>query len=131
MNPTNFGVNGGWGGLRTTKNLANQFAVDLDNLNSSLGSQSDWGLGWEMPSNGRMDQMLKCIKLDPQEPSFMQNLATGELKFRFNEDWGNNYGDNGGDGNRVWRANIAVSAGTYFIVLDLGPGTLFNIAFFK
>ena len=52
MNPGNFGVNGGWGGLRTTKNLVNQFAVDLDALNSSLGSQSDWGLVGSATPNG-------------------------------------------------------------------------------
>ena len=43
MNPSEFGVNGGWGGLRTTKNLVNQFAVDIDAINSSLGAQSDCG----------------------------------------------------------------------------------------
>ena len=124
MNPNNFGVNGGWGGLRTTKNLVNQFAVDLDNLNSLLGSQSDWGLVGNATPNGWNGPDVEMYQTGPQEFSIYAELANGELKFRFNEDWGNNYGDNGGDGTiESVGANIAVSAGTYFIVLDLGSGT--------
>ena len=124
MNPNNFGVNGGWGGLRTTKNLVNQFAVDLDNLNSLLGSQSDWGLVGNATPNGWNGPDVEMYQTGPQEFSIYAELANGELKFRFNEDWGNNYGDNGGDGTiESGGANIAVSAGTYFIVLDLGSGT--------
>ena len=124
MNPNNFGVNGGWGGLRTTKNLVNQFAVDLDNLNSLLGSQSDWGLVGNATPNGWNGPDIEMYQTGPQEFSIYAELANGELKFRFNEDWGNNYGDNGGDGTiESGGANIAVSAGTYFIVLDLGSGT--------
>lgn len=40
MNPTEFGVNGGWAGLRTTKNLVNKFPVDLEGSNTNLGSFS-------------------------------------------------------------------------------------------
>ena len=124
MNPNNFGVNGGWGGLRTTKNLVNQFAVDLDNLNSLLGSQSDWGLVGNATPNGWNGPDVEMYQTGPQEFSIYAELANGELKFRFNEDWGNNYGDNGGDGTiESGGANIAVSAGTYFIVLDLASGT--------
>ena len=124
MNPNNFGVNGGWGGLRTTKNLVNQFAVDLDNLNSLLGSQSDWGLVGNATPNGWNGPDVEMYQTGPQEFSIYAELANGELKFRFNEDWGNNYGDNGADGTiESGGANIAVSAGTYFIVLDLGSGT--------
>lgn len=44
MNATEFGVNGGWGGLRTTKNLVEKFATDINELNNALGTQSDWGI---------------------------------------------------------------------------------------
>ncbi len=124
MNPGNFGVNGGWGGLRTTKNLVNQFAVDLDALNSSLGSQSDWGLVGSATPNGWNGPDVEMYQTGPQEFSIYTELASGELKFRFNEDWGNNFGDNGNDGTlESGGANIPVSAGTYFIVMDLGSGT--------
>ena len=124
MNPGNFGVNGGWGGLRTTKNLVNQFAVDLDALNSSLGSQSDWGLVGSATPNGWNGPDVEMYQTGPQEFSIYTELASGELKFRFNEDWGNNFGDNGNDGTlESGGANISISAGTYFIVMDLGAGT--------
>ena len=124
MNPGNFGVNGGWGGLRTTKNLVNQFAVDLDALNSSLGSQSDWGLVGSATPNGWNGPDVEMFQTGPQESSIYAELVSGELKFRFNEDWGNNFGDNGNDGTlESGGANIPISAGTYFIVMDLGSGT--------
>ena len=124
MNPGNFGVNGGWGGLRTTKNLVNQFAVDLDALNSSLGSQSDWGLVGSATPNGWNGPDVEMFQTGPQEFSIYTELVSGELKFRFNEDWGNNFGDNGNDGTlESGGANIPISAGTYFIVMDLGSGT--------
>ncbi len=124
MNPGNFGVNGGWGGLRTTKNLVNQFTVDLDAINSSLGSQSDWGLVGSATPNGWNGPDVEMYQTGPQEFSIYTELVSGELKFRFNEDWGNNFGDNGNDGTlEAGGANIPISAGTYFIVMDLGSGT--------
>ena len=124
MNPAEFGVNGGWGGLRTTKNLVNQFTVDLDALNSSLGSQSDWGLVGSATPNGWNGPDVEMYQTGPQEFSIYAELGSGELKFRFNEDWGNNFGDNGNDGTlESGGANIPISAGTYFIVMDLGAGT--------
>ena len=124
MNPAEFGVNGGWGGLRTTKNLVNQFAVDLDVLNTSLGTQSDWGLVGSATPNGWNGPDVEMYQTGPQEFSIYAELGSGELKFRFNEDWGNNFGDNGNDGTlESGGANIPISAGTYFIVMDLGGGT--------
>ena len=124
MNPAEFGVNGGWGGLRTTKNLVNQFAVDLDVLNTSLGAQSDWGLVGSATPNGWNGPDVEMNQTGTQEFSIYAELGSGELKFRFNEDWGNNFGDNGNDGTlESGGANIPISAGTYFIVMDLGAGT--------
>ena len=124
MNPGNFGVNGGWGGLRTTKNLVNQFAVDIDALNSALGTQSDWGLVGSATPNGWNGPDVEMYQTGSQEFSIYVELGSGELKFRFNEDWGNNFGDNGDDGTlEAGGANISISAGTYFIVMDLSSGT--------
>lgn len=51
-------------------------------------------------------------------------LLDGEIKFRENNDWGNNFGDDGADGTlEANGANIAVTAGTYKIVLDLNANT--------
>lgn len=46
-------------------------------------------------------------------------LLDGEFKFRANNDWGVNYGDNGGDGTlELNGANIPSTAGTYNIELN-------------
>lgn len=51
-------------------------------------------------------------------------LVDGEIKFRENNDWGNNLGDDGADGTlEASGANIAVTAGTYKITLDLGANS--------
>ncbi len=47
-------------------------------------------------------------------------LTEGEIKFRANEDWTNNYGSNDADGNlQAGGKNIKVEAGVYSIILDL------------
>lgn len=51
-------------------------------------------------------------------------LVNGEIKFRFNNDWGLNYGDDGADGTLEQDgANIPVTAGHYVISLDINSGT--------
>ena len=52
------------------------------------------------------------------------SLNSGEVKFRFNEDWGVNFGDDGADGTlEAGGSNIAVAAGNYYITLDLNTNT--------
>ena len=47
-------------------------------------------------------------------------LVDGEVKFRFNNDWAVNYGDDGVDGTMEANgANIAVSAGHYLVTMNL------------
>jgi hypothetical protein len=51
-------------------------------------------------------------------------LITGEIKFRENNDWGNNLGDTGADGTlEPGGDNIAVTAGTYKITIDFNDNT--------
>ncbi len=46
-------------------------------------------------------------------------LTDGEIKFRLNNDWETNYGDNGADGTlESGGSNIPVTAGNYKIVVD-------------
>jgi hypothetical protein len=48
------------------------------------------------------------------------DLVDGEIKFRSNNDWGVNYGDDGADGTLEQNgANIAVSAGNYSVSINL------------
>lgn len=47
-------------------------------------------------------------------------LSSGEIKFRMNNDWGVNYGDDGADGTLERdAANIAVAEGTYDVEVNL------------
>jgi hypothetical protein len=57
-------------------------------------------------------------------------LVTGEIKFRENNDWGNNFGDTGADGTLdAGGDNIAVTAGNYKITLNLSNNTYTMEAF--
>ena len=80
-----------------------------------------WGLVGSATPNGWDGPDFKM-----QYNSYQDNwkavvtLADGEMKFRFNDDWGLNYGDTGGDGSlEVNGGNIPVSAGHYIVTMDL------------
>ena len=52
------------------------------------------------------------------------SLGDGEIKFRFNNDWGLNYGDDGADGSiEANGSNIAVSSGHYLVTMNLNTQT--------
>jgi len=123
MPANEFGVNGGWGGLRTTKNLVNKFPpVDIVALNNSLGGTlSDWGLVGDATENGWNGPDMEMYETSNGVYELFVDLLEGQMKFRFNEDWGQNYGDNGADGVlNSGGANIVIPGdGAYHIVLDL------------
>ena len=51
-------------------------------------------------------------------------LLNGEVKFRENNDWANNFGDDGADGTlEAGGANIATTAGTYKVTFDTANNT--------
>lgn len=116
-----FGINGGWAGLRTTKNLVQKFDVkpDLAALNTALGAATDWGLVGSATTNGWDGPDMEMRSTGTNTYALYADLKAGEIKFRFNEDWGNNYG--GTNGNlEAGGANIAVpSEGIYFVTMDL------------
>lgn len=121
MNPTDFGVNGGWFGTRTTKALVEKFALDIGPLNATLGTLSDWGLVGDATLNSWDGPDMEMYQTGTNQYALYADLTAGEMKFRFNEDWGNNYGDNDTNGSlEAGGANIPItSAGTYFVTLDL------------
>ena len=131
MNAADFGVNGGWFGLRTTKNLVNKFAVDINALNTALGTQSDWGLVGSATPNGWNGPDMEMYETATNEYALYAELTAGEFKFRYNENWGQNYGDDGADGTLdAGGANIQVPAdGTYFITMNLNDLTYTMTAF--
>ena len=125
MNPSEFGINGGWGGLRTTKVFVEKFDVDIDALNAGLGSESIWGLVGDATINGWDGPDMRMYETATNQYAIYANLAVGDIKFRTNGLWDNNLGDNDADGSlEPSGANIAIAnEGTYFITMNLDNNT--------
>ncbi|EPR73807.1 SusD, outer membrane protein [Winogradskyella psychrotolerans RS-3] len=125
MDPLSLGVNGGWGGYRTTKALVEKFdynlvVQELSDINNALGAITDWGIVGDGTPNGWDGPDTEMFEIATNKFALYTELTDGFLKFRFNEDWGNNYGDTGADG--ILEAagdNIPVTAGEYYITFDL------------
>ena len=129
MPANEFGVNGGWGGLRTTKSLVNKFPAginDIAALNNGLGgSHSDWGLVGDATENGWNGPDMEMYETSNDVYELYADLLGNQMKFRFNEDWGQNYGDDGADGSlNSGGANIVIPGdGVYHVVLDLNTNS--------
>lgn len=98
--------------------------ADLNNLTWSA-TRTEWGVIGDATAQGwDADQDLS---FDPEAEVWRAtlNLSAGELKFRANDDWDINLGDDGADETLEYNgANIAVEeAGEYEVILDLStPG---------
>jgi hypothetical protein len=88
-------------------------------------SLENWGLigsatagGWGSDQDMQYDQALKMYTITT-------NLLAGEIKFRKNDDWPINLGDNGNDGSlEPGGSNIPVASdGNYSIKLDVANNT--------
>ena len=97
------------------------FTVDLNNLTWSHAKNS-WGIiGSATPGGWDSDVNMKYIH-EEGVWKITTDLTAGDLKFRFNDDWALNYGDDDVSNNLLNAngANIAIAApGTYDIVLDV------------
>ena len=127
MDPAQFGINGGWGGIRTTKNIVFQFegGVDTDALNGQIGPVSQWGLVGSATVNSWDGPDMNMYESGADQYAIYANLVAGEMKFRFDNDWGVNLGDNDTDGTlEPGGANIPVpSDGLYYITLNTANNT--------
>ena len=127
MNAAEFGVNGGWGGIRTTKNLVAQFdtGIDLDVLNGAIGPASKWGLVGSSTANGWDGPDMIMYESGTDAYGIFAQLSAGEMKFRFDNDWGVNLGDTGADGSlEPGGDNIVIAEdGGYFISLNAATNT--------
>ena len=126
MNAAEFGINGGWGGIRTTKNFVFQFSgLDTDALNEAIGPASRWGLVGSATTNGWDGPDMTMYESGADQYGIYAQLVAGEMKFRFDNDWGLNLGDNDADGSlEEVGANIAIAKdGSYYITLDKANNT--------
>ena len=93
--------------------------LNMSNLTYTI-EPFTWGLvgsattnGWDGP-----DMMLNYNSFGDDWRTVV-SLNDGEVKFRFNNDWGLNYGDSGADGSlESGGDNIPISAGNYLIVFN-------------
>lgn len=91
------------------------------NLKFKFTSHPDWdhtNYGWNSDQDLTFDTATKTW-------SITLDLVAGEIKFRANDDWAINFGDDGADASLEYNgANIAISeSGNYTITLDLStPG---------
>ncbi|WP_247234527.1 SusE domain-containing protein [Telluribacter sp. SYSU D00476] len=93
----------------------------LDKLDLS----TPWGIAGSAAANGWDGPDMPFYQTDKENILVAYvTLATGDIKFRKDNKWDLNYGDDGANGTlEEGGANIAVTAGTYKITLDLNALT--------
>ncbi len=107
---------------------------DIMALNISILEESNGGSGIEISSWGIVGSGYNNWGAFEDAPFYTTDtpgvvvayptLLDGEIKFRENNDWANNLGDDGADGTlEPGGANIAVTAGDYKITLNLNDNT--------
>ena len=131
----NYGDNGADGTLEQNgANIAisaGHYVIDFDAVNFTITitpAGTVWGVVGSATLNGWGS--AEDVKLVPDPCNdgvyIIKDvvLTDGEIKFRQDDAWGVNLGDNGADGTTEANgANIAVSAGTYDMTLDTVNGT--------
>lgn len=132
MDPAEFGIDGGWGGSRTTSAFVGKFQ-DL-NLEKTVRSftklKSNYPTiyvpgdhnGWD-PANETT--ILKSVNNDDNYEGYLYLTAAGGFKFTTGPNWDVNYGDSGADGTLDSGGdNISVAEdGFYKINVNLGTLT--------
>jgi CubicO group peptidase (beta-lactamase class C family) len=84
-----------------------------------------WGVLGSATEKGWTDSITDIeLKEDPDRKNVWEGrnikLKKGEIKFRYNNEWNMNFGDDNGDGKlEVFGKDIFVGAGEYEIILDL------------
>lgn len=97
--------------------------IDFKKMKFTVEATKPWGVVGDAAPNGWNGPDVKFRPDFVTENVFVIDnvtLGTGEIKFRYNDAWAVNYGDDGADGNlEAGGANIKVTAGKYQIILDL------------
>lgn len=112
------------GGNLTVTAGSYKIVMDLNNLTYTIESFSLGIVGGAYNNWGATPDFM--LEYDPYSDVFrgLVTLIDGEMKFRLNNDWGTNWGDDGTDGTLdPGGANIVVSAGTYFATVNMNDLT--------
>ena len=131
----NYGDNGADGTLELGGDniaiTAGHYIIDFDSVNLTVTvtpAGTVWGVVGDATLNGWGDAEDVKLMPDPcNDGVYIVKdvvLKDGFIKFRQDDAWGVNLGDNGADGTTdAGGDNIAVTAGTYDMVLDTVNGT--------
>jgi len=94
--------------------------VNFSSMTYTMEAYS-WGLvGSATPNQWNGPDLMLHYNSFQDDWRAVVTLGEGEVKFRFNNDWGLNYGDDGADGSMEANgANISVSSGHYLVSMNL------------
>jgi hypothetical protein len=94
--------------------------VNFSSMTYTMEAYS-WGLvGSATPNQWNGPDLMLQYNSYQDDWRAVVTLGEGEVKFRFNNDWGLNYGDDGADGSMEANgANISVSSGHYLVSMNL------------
>ncbi|HNZ69835.1 MAG: RagB/SusD family nutrient uptake outer membrane protein [Prolixibacteraceae bacterium] len=138
MDPAAFGIDGGWGGLRTTKQFVGKFynlemlknariplkkamAYPVIYVPGSYQSGSGYSAGDWSPGDA---PQLASVSSDDKYEGYIYFAADAQFKFTAGPNWDVNWGDNGADGTLERDgANLTATAGYYRINVDLNTMT--------
>ena len=101
-----------------------KIGLDLNNMTYTIENFSLGIVGGAYNNWGATPDFM--LEYDPYSDVFrgLVTLIDGEMKFRLNNDWGNNWGDDGNDGTLdPGGANIVVTAGSYFATVNMNDLT--------
>ena len=98
--------------------------VNFSSMTYTMEAYS-WGLvGSATPNQWNGPDLMLHYNSFQDDWRAVVTLGEGEVKFRFNNDWGLNYGDDGADGSMEANgANISVSSGHYLVSMNLNTQT--------
>ncbi|WP_346855869.1 RagB/SusD family nutrient uptake outer membrane protein [uncultured Draconibacterium sp.] len=127
MSPAEFGIDGGWSGLRTTKQFVGKF-LDLETLAPKLKSAKvDYPViyvpGGYQSGSGYSEgdwapdvaPTLGSVNSDSNYEGYIYFADAAEFKFTAGPNWDLNWGDDGGDGSLEPNgANLSVAEGGYY-----------------
>jgi hypothetical protein len=109
-------------GILESVTFGDSATIDVVALNNALGGTlSDWGLVGSATDNGWGGPDMKLYETSVNIYELYANLSDEEMKFRFNDNWAQEYGDDGADGSlNSGGANIVIPQyGVYHIKMDL------------
>ncbi|TCP25834.1 uncharacterized protein DUF5019 [Tenacibaculum skagerrakense] len=109
----------------TLERIGEPMTVSVTTYLTVLDLSTTWGIVGSAANNWGATPDLPFFKTDVDGVlAAYVTLIDGEIKFRENNDWANNFGDNGADGTiEAGGDNITVTAGSYKITLNFNDNT--------